>query len=631
MSQEMYDAEINQKLQSQLDHDNIYQVVLTKGDRDYSELNRISVLRALDNVNRGESAILLINTNEKHWTGMVIKPSKGEGIPQAIYVDPTGRSLYERENAGEVFTPVEEITKGIIDLQIRQTNEYNCGYITLDNLVKLSQTDLDGIKDRDIIIHKSQLQKIEPHQATVAEPPPTVDIPLKTEQHTTHARKRTKHTSIQRQQGIPKLPLEQQRLNSIASIINGSEICSAIAFDGINILIANNTTKFPPHMQQCFAFFAKVCKQNLEEIRSSSELRQEFEDIIKSAKENILGREKNQEILKLGKRIQRTITEIDSKSDGPITLSEEIKEILREFSSVLEKDIQHAKHAGYKPAWSKIIGFKKIQEILPLSSINKQDLLKQLQYIKEDNHKRLPNIPAIEKDLRENLERVIDSLAIDGSTKLDSIRNIITGVDGTIGFYSKSNDSDTNKILFIDNSSNIQLGSHAEMQILDVIYNQKKDFEVNMREQIPLGVAKKCCPNCKIAIVAFNEVSNIGSFISDQNSHVNPAPDWKEPIFFQRDKNIRIKYDLLLEAGLTKGKKQQYHTPPTSPSPFTFKKEENVSVEPPAKQPALVADQTRTDEKVQQMISDFSHQPPPLPTGQYFPPSSTKEKIRKNL
>ncbi len=107
------------------------------------------------------TAVLPINLRNNHWVGLVIR-RLGTGVIQVIYVDPLGNDFVHEPNArrfiDELNHVVNELTGQNADILVlrvqQQANCYDCGPFTVDNLVRLAQTDLNNIEELEAILYR---------------------------------------------------------------------------------------------------------------------------------------------------------------------------------------------------------------------------------------------------------------------------------------------------------------------------------------------------------------------------------------------------------------------------------------------------------------------------------------------
>lgn len=114
-------------------------------------------------IDYNDTAVFPLNLNDNHWVGLVLRYNSG--VLQAIYNDPFGTALsfrhrqilealinqYLAEYNQNYDSKIE--FNGIIDLRYRQqTNGYDCGAITVDNLVQLATTELLSTDTRDEVL-----------------------------------------------------------------------------------------------------------------------------------------------------------------------------------------------------------------------------------------------------------------------------------------------------------------------------------------------------------------------------------------------------------------------------------------------------------------------------------------------
>ncbi len=117
-----------------------------------------NIQTALNNLQT--AAVLPFNLNNNHWVGLVLRRDVN-GVIRAIYNDPMGNELTnENRNLLEYYlrmynghNPIE-----IIDLNLaQQTNGYDCGPITVNNLVRLALAENIDFSSRETIIQEARL------------------------------------------------------------------------------------------------------------------------------------------------------------------------------------------------------------------------------------------------------------------------------------------------------------------------------------------------------------------------------------------------------------------------------------------------------------------------------------------
>ncbi len=119
---------------------------------------RHNIQEALNNL--ATAAVIPLNLNNNHWVGLVLR-REPNGTIQAIYNDPMGNSLTPEnrnilENYLREFNNNHHIT--ITDLHlVQQTNGYDCGPITVNNLVRLALAENLDFVNRETIIQDAHL------------------------------------------------------------------------------------------------------------------------------------------------------------------------------------------------------------------------------------------------------------------------------------------------------------------------------------------------------------------------------------------------------------------------------------------------------------------------------------------
>jgi hypothetical protein len=106
-----------------------------------AELIKASAAAALAEVQAGKPALIPVNLNNNHWTGIAIR-AKADGNIIVFYNDSFGTSVGgESSESGQYIAAIKKIlpTAEIVDLRVHQQNDgSSCGAFTAENLIALA-------------------------------------------------------------------------------------------------------------------------------------------------------------------------------------------------------------------------------------------------------------------------------------------------------------------------------------------------------------------------------------------------------------------------------------------------------------------------------------------------------------
>jgi hypothetical protein len=145
-----YDEDIRTVLQAKLDARSVY--VAPALAFESQDLVRDIVRDAANEVpNAGDAALIPINFGNAHWAALAIKRN-ADGSVKAIYNDSMGGPLSAHgANATLLVTELQNRGIQLLDLQLRQQSDgSSCGAFTTENLIKIAETDINGLNDNEI-------------------------------------------------------------------------------------------------------------------------------------------------------------------------------------------------------------------------------------------------------------------------------------------------------------------------------------------------------------------------------------------------------------------------------------------------------------------------------------------------
>ena len=128
------------------------------GQLDPEELSRLledRIKSAIDSANNGKTCLMPFQINDNHWVGGVMAKD-GKGNMVFIHNDPLGNEIHE-----SLKTEMKNQGVNVIDLQkSQQTDNYNCGAHTADNLSNIANKIEEAqSKGLDMIESKESLSR----------------------------------------------------------------------------------------------------------------------------------------------------------------------------------------------------------------------------------------------------------------------------------------------------------------------------------------------------------------------------------------------------------------------------------------------------------------------------------------
>ena len=501
-----------------------------------TQLEHVDLLQAsfrtatLQVIADGTPALIPIHLNGNHWAGAIVR-RQADGKVQVIYNDPRGDALETHENVDKLVAAVREIAPdcNIVDLKIRQQqNSNDCGPFTVDNLYRLfaRRSELDNltrdqIQEKGILLipENGDATNIRREQAKIV-PELLVDVEEMDQE---------KASGV----GIDgDVVPANRRLDSIARLIAGGDTCTAVCFDGKNLLVANNNNT-NPCISSYFTFFRDVLqlKLTLKQMASDQALNAKMNDLVELSIEQYLQQPQYRDI---DLRLQT----IDKIIRGEINPEERNAFVAREIS-ILQENLDKPAIANNKKVK---VGIQSRLELIQDAAADPVALVNAMAEHRKVLLTRYPSeeeIAEMRYRLRRDVEKVISSLATDSDAKkrfTEGIREAIGRVGGA-------------KILIVHGEPK---GLHAEMVILDSIIN--RDGSVNVvdrevkegRKVLYPGVSKLCCLDCHQAIEAFNRAheskarvievvgeSEVKAHFATRGTHLKSYSGWIAPKFIE--------------------------------------------------------------------------------------------------
>lgn len=283
---------------------------------------------------------------------------------------------------------------------------------------------------------------------------------------------------------IPKREAPQRRLDSIARLINGAEVCSAVCFFNDHFIIANNSTSNVPTTLQSkyFAFFKHIVQTNLEQ--RTPEWGADLEK-----REDKLLAESLAEAKNPHTRVARLRNAIKELQDGH-AISDAAKTELLMAKATTEGS--RGEDPVFDSAMSKI-------------SITRDNKLEGHQNLREETDflfryydaKIQEQLADLKIRLPVDIAKVKESLLAPPGHEKAFSPQILAALAKPRNFYPIGKIGTNN--------------AHAEMKIIDEIAQQHR-LDTPLREPIYIGVSKLCCLNCMATIRVLNKKISIITF-----------------------------------------------------------------------------------------------------------------------
>jgi len=503
---------------------------------------RIGIARALFS---SDPAALPVTINKDQYAGFLFNKQK-DGKIQIIYYDPSGTPITNYVSTIQNIIQSVDKTSNFVDLQYKQQSDIkDSGPLIIESLASLGSTaDLESIPKAVIV--KGLLENSKQIYTIRQEHTKQYKELKLSKQLTYHQQKADFLTSPTQPTEIDPL---FRRLDSIARLITGGNICSAVSFDGKDILVSNNNNASNNLTKEFFDFFGDITKKNLttDQILQDQTIIDKMRELVeKSFNDYLTNHYKYQEaanslqgLIDANQKVINTSSHyvMDKATQGLLTTGK----------SSLEKELS-------KTPPLMIAKTKELQQQIStinnaLHTDNKDQVINSLKITHQFYLKKLEDTDQVIKlreDLTRDLEKVVSSLATDCDPRSkfpDEFKQaLINGFQDRVGVYSE----DKKGILFLNNP---QGGVHAEMTVMERLISKNGniisfDPEVKAGKKSQyIGITKLCCNDCHYTIKAYNKLKPVQAQITPASE----MPDsfltrgthfkrytWIEPKFIKR-------------------------------------------------------------------------------------------------
>ncbi len=334
------------------------------------------------------------------------------------------------------------------------------------------------------------------------------------------------------------LPFKNRRLDAIARLINGNEVCSAVCFCDDKIIVANNSGQDNDLIQRYFSVFQHCTTSTTAQIKSLEFKARISAMVAESKKEMFLARKEEID----------QADQIKGIVDGTTRDPTRIQQVLaREKQTLLQA-------AGSPPEMTSLAG-KRLKQLQENEATDAKTALgKSNEHYQRRKQQFLAQVEHQAERLERDLTKISLSLALDALPERafdprirEAFRQrpVILQTSAPAGMPHHAAAAATTAPL-----------PHAEMQILDYLIATNGPTIAKSQKDIPLyiGVTKLCCQDCHASINALNktrsrpvvveteEVAPETITLETQGTHLKAYSTWTMPAFMARDTELQRIY-----------------------------------------------------------------------------------------
>ena len=343
--------------------------------------------------------------------------------------------------------------------------------------------------------------------------------------------------------------LENRRLDSIARVITGGDICAAVLFDGEKIRVANNTNNDSNLIKKSFSLFRELIDN---------------EFIFTENNEIILDEETSHRIKEIE---DHSVAEYEARLDMEGKEENQKKDAVEEFRETINKDLQkiicslsinEEEHKRFPEDLKEALRRDYIFiNSLPDFSYEQKSKSLTLNCITMTNRKESPISISIKKNIGNNLVYYFNGQEI-GSESLSS------ETDDDLAFERSENDTQhiltsklSNKIKtaielkgkteftneekaeilnYVSKEFGIDFPQkHAEMTLIDNLHKDIYKEGYPIKQKTYIGITKLCCLHCNKAMKLFNLLDKNYNVleIGYRGTHERGYTDWVKPNYCQ--------------------------------------------------------------------------------------------------
>lgn len=305
--------------------------------------------------------------------------------------------------------------------------------------------------------------------------------------------------------------------DAMARLITGGDVCAALCVYDNHVLVSSNSYKNDKLTQNYFDFFRTVANSGF----TKKEIEQDFRNTISGTMEDLVERsiqhfiqakEDQPDVGPLRERIQQL-----KLASDPMALPQDRKAIIDSEVKILQDLLEkgHFSNKTHKDITDRIGGLQ--------GSIDKDGNIitsigKVTDHVK-GIEKRLNTllgtmeIPALRERLTIDIQKVVGSLAVDSIHPLPS--DMVNAIRNEVEFISG------------------KVRSHAEMNLINHIIEDREKRDLVNQEDIYIGISKLCCADCHKTINLLNNEFQeaIGVNIDIRGGHGNKQNERIDPPF----------------------------------------------------------------------------------------------------
>jgi hypothetical protein len=296
-----------------------------------------------------------------------------------------------------------------------------------------------------------------------------------------------------------EIPAGYRRLDSIARLITGGDVCAAVAFDGGQFLVANNNHADNDLIIGYFAFFGGLAHRNLtlSELASNREIQAGMEALVEESVRRFgeLQRSRNSG----GSETRRAAVEAKIAA----------KEV--ELRSRLRKDIR------------KVVSSLARDSEKPFSPVMKAAFVREYEHLSRGTRAVAEGVSG------ESMAAAVPhaKMVAVASADITAGAGRSGGTASVAPFPARGYKFVEGRTVLIEREvggGTVTRKAHAEMCILDDVITKEGELEVldsevvDGRKPFYVGITFLCCPDCEASVEAFNASDRKASLVEVRDS-----------------------------------------------------------------------------------------------------------------